>query len=60
MWLAVAKYEDGTSIEQTFPYQEDGNYNAECDRQHDLEEWLVTRHDGCTYYSVVYIEPDEE
>lgn len=56
MWNAVAEYEDGTRIEKNFPYNEGGNYNAECERQHELEEWLIGLHDGCTFYSVCYID----
>ena len=33
MWYAVAEYADGTRIEKYFPYHENGNYNAECERQ---------------------------
>ena len=32
MWYAVAEYADGTRIEKYFPYHENGNYNAECER----------------------------
>lgn len=56
MWQAVAEYEDGTSIEKFFPYNENGNFQMEIERQYELEQWLVTRHDGCTYYSVSYVE----
>ena len=31
MWNAVAEYEDGTRIERNFPYNEGGNYIAECE-----------------------------
>ena len=56
MWNAVAEYADGTRIEKNFPYYEDGNYQAECERQYELEAWLIERHEGCTFYSVNYIE----
>ena len=56
MWNAVAEYADGTRIEKNFPYYEDGNYQAECERQHELEAWLIEQHEGCTFYSVNYIE----
>ena len=56
MWNAVAEYADGTRIEKNFPYYEDGNYQAECERQYELEAWLIERHEGCTFYSVSYIE----
>lgn len=55
MWIARAEYADGTSIEKTFLYMEGGNYQAECERQFELEEWLITRHEGCTWYSVDYV-----
>lgn len=56
MWVARAEYEDGTEIEKCFPYYEDGNWLAENKRQQQLEEWLVTRHEGCVWYSVNYEE----
>lgn len=52
VWLAHGEYADGTVIEKEFPYYEDGNYIAEADRQHDLEQWLLDIHDGCEFYSV--------
>lgn len=56
MWYAYAEYEDGTVIEEYFPYNERDNYKLECDRQYELECWLIEEHDGCTYYSVGYTE----
>lgn len=56
MWNAVAEYADGTRIEKDFPYNEGGNYNAECERQYELEAWLIEQHEGCTFYSVSYTE----
>lgn len=58
-WVARAEYADGTSIEKRFPYSEGGNYSAECDRQYELEDWLIQRHDGCTWYSVDYVDYEE-
>ena len=58
MWYAVAEYADGTRIERNFPYHENGNYNAECERQYDIECWLISQHDDCIYYSVVYVEEE--
>lgn len=55
MWNAYAEYEDGTVINSNFPYNENGIYNAECERQYELEEWLITSHPNCMYYSVTYI-----
>lgn len=56
MWEAVAEYSDGTRIEKSFPYRENGNYLEESERQYEIEEWLISQHDGCTYYSVVFVE----
>jgi hypothetical protein len=56
MWEARATYEDGTEVCKYFPYNENGNYTAECERQYELEEWLLGYHDGCTWYSVTYVE----
>ena len=58
MWYAVAEYADGTRIEKNFPYHENGNYSAECERQYDIECWLLSQHEDCTFYSVVYVEDD--
>ena len=55
MWEARATYEDGTEIEATFEYCEDGNYEAECQRQYEIECWLIEQHEGCTWYSVDYV-----
>lgn len=56
MWNAVAEYEDGARIEKNFPYCENGNYEAECEKQYQLECWLIEQHEGCTYYSVSCVE----
>ncbi len=56
MWEAIAEYADGTRIEKYFPYNENGNYNAECERQYELEAYLIGLHDNCTFYSVSYID----
>ena len=56
MWNAVAEYADGTRIEKNFPYHENGNYNAECERQYDIECWLMSQHEDCIFYSVAYVE----
>ena len=56
MWNAVAEYADGTRIEENFFYNEDGNYCAECERQYELEEWLLGQHEDCIFYSVCYVE----
>ena len=55
VWLARAEYSDGTSVEKAFAYREGGNYEAECQRQYELECWLIEEHEGCTWYSVDYI-----
>lgn len=59
MWEAIAEYVDGTRIEKNFLYGEEGNYNLECERQYDLECWLIEqgeKHKGCIFYSVTYTE----
>ena len=58
MWNAVAEYADGTRIEKYFLYHENGNYNVECERQYDIECWLLQQHEDCTFYSVVYVEEE--
>ena len=56
MWEARAEYADGTTVERTFPYNEDGNYSRENERQYELECWLIGYHEDCIWYSVNYIE----
>ena len=56
MWLARAEYEDGTEIEQYFPYLEDDDYERECKRQQELEEWLIGQHEGCVWFTVNFEE----
>lgn len=56
MWIARAEYKDGTEIEKTFPYYEDDDWEKECKRQQQLEEWLINQHEGCVWYSVSCIE----
>lgn len=56
MWNAIAEYADGSGIEINVPYNENGNYRLECERQYEIECWLISRHDDCTFYSVTYIE----
>lgn len=59
MWIARAEYEDGTTIEKTFSYNENGNYTLENERQYEIECWLIEAHEGCVWYSVDYLEtPD--
>ena len=63
MWNAVGEYADGTRIEKNFPYYERGNYNLECEKQYQLECWLIEegeKHGGCTFFSVAYIDIDED
>lgn len=52
MWIARAEYADGTEIEKDFPYFEDGDWERECKRQQQLEEWLINQKDGCIWFSV--------
>lgn len=55
-WIARAEYEDGTTVEKSFPYRENGDYNAECERQYELECWLIEGRDSVpTWYSVDYV-----
>ena len=37
MWIARAKYEDGSEIEKEFPYTANGNYEKECKEQYEIE-----------------------
>lgn len=53
VWEACAIYEDGTSVKRLFWYTEEEN---DADQQYKLEEWLLTRHDGCKWLSVDLVD----
>lgn len=57
MWQVRAEYADGTKVFELFPYSE---HMTEGDQQWHLESWLIDRHPGCTWYSVNYIEIEED
>lgn len=40
-WRAVAEYADGTYIEKFFPYEGNGSWKDDNDRQFELEAWLI-------------------
>ena len=52
VWEARAEYEDGTEVCKYFPYNEDENDDKE---QFLIEEWLISHHEGCTWFSVSLI-----
>ena len=52
MWEARAEYADGTAVERMF---ESNPYKNEDDEQYELEEWLIEHHEGCTWYSVNWV-----
>ena len=52
MWEARAEYADGTSVYRVF---ESDPCKGDADEQYELEQWLIERHDGCTWYSVNWI-----
>lgn len=56
MWHGEAEYADGTYIEKDFPYMANGSYTKENEEQYACEEWLIEAHEGCVWYSVVYVE----
>ena len=56
-WEARAEYLDGTSVERLFEYNERENENKQ---QFEIENWLVSRHDGCTWYSVDIVFEDKD
>jgi len=51
-WEARAEYSDGTSVERLFEYDERKDEN---EQQQEIEEWLISKHDGCTWYSVNFV-----
>ena len=53
MWNARAEYADGTTFNKMFA---DNPYKNDNDQQYELEEWLITRHENCTWYSVNWID----
>lgn len=56
MWLAKATYDDGTEVEWCF--RRNKRY-TEADDQYNIEDKLLNFHDGCNWYSVVWVEEDE-
>ena len=52
-WEARATYLDGYEIKKDFPYPL--NNKNDSDQQFELEEWLLQKHDDCTFYSVIYV-----
>ena len=56
MWIARARYADGSEIEKEFPYTANGNYEKECEEQYEIEGWLLERETDspCIWYSVDY------
>lgn len=62
MWEAYAEYEDGTRIRRYFKSTcgtYESNYKSESEEQYELEEWLLCEHDGCTFYTVNWINDEE-
>jgi hypothetical protein len=53
MWEARAEYADGTAIERLFESNPNKNEN---DEQYEIESWLISQRDGCTWYSVNLID----
>lgn len=52
MWEAVAEYKDGFKIRRLF---EASNAMTDNEQQYFLECWLLDVHEGCTWYSVNWI-----
>lgn len=52
MWEAVAEYADGSSVRRLFSNNENMSDN---EQQYEIECWLIGRHEGCTWYSVNWI-----
>lgn len=59
VWIASAKYKDGTSIEKKFPYL-GGTIREDNETQYRLECWLLSRHEDCIWYSVIVEEELDE
>ena len=57
-WNAQARYADGYEIDRNFPYTANGNYEKENEEQQEYEEFLLSAHKGCVWYSVTYIKED--
>lgn len=57
-WNARATYADGTEINRKFLYTAGGNPAKESEEQYHLEAWLLEEHEGCTWYSVDYVNDD--
>lgn len=55
LWEGRAEYSDGTTYERYFTYDPERN---ESEQQFEIEEFLVGRKDGCTWWSVEILEVD--
>lgn len=53
LWEARAEYADGTTYEKYFAYNPERN---ESEQQYDIEAFLIERKEGCTWYSVNFVE----
>ncbi len=55
VWYGEADCADGTTIRRIYDFNE-RTYLAECKRQHEIEEELISEaceeHGGCEFYSV--------
>lgn len=60
IWYAHGKYGDGREIYREYPYREEDNYTAECDRQYELECMLTEAHDDLVWMAVGVLEIEEE
>ena len=58
-YIARATYSDGSEIEKEFPESRFPHMGGG-DIEYMLEEWLISRQDGCEWYSVNYEWGDEE
>lgn len=55
MWEARATYDDGSDFEAHYPSSAK-SYKDETQEQHEIEEYLISRHPGCNWYSVGWVE----
>ena len=55
MWEARATYDDGSDFEAHYP-SSSKSYKEEEQERHEIEEFLISRHPGCNWYSVGWVE----
>ena len=58
MWEARATYNDGTEV--CLLIKSFDGRKSDLDQQSEIEEFLITRKSGCNWYSVMWVNLEDE